>query len=196
MERKIKGYKSLHKKNKKFKIPLQELKYKILDFFVDKNGNKVLRKDIVKDKNFKRAIGMLPTTELSENTFQSWCRRLYKYEPVGYIKNELIYKYHTEVTGRIDKNIPFEEWKSSIIDIVYFSNEIKKVIGWDDRKRVLAILKYNDNNFDIELYKNTKLEDLQFILDMKLSKREQDEIEKVLNEMIVNGDLKLVDYLV
>ena len=73
--------------------------------------------------------------------------------------------------------------------------KIKSKIKWNENKKLLAMLKMNNDSFDIEKYKNISLKDLRFLVKINITDKKFIEIEKKLEDMIKQGDEMVVDLI-
>lgn len=178
---------------KVYGVSRKDLKKIILNFSVDENGKKVTKFELCKNKDFLKAI-KCRKNEISFNTIQSWYRRLAEVEPYGVITDKFLFEYHQKVTKRIDKNKNYYDWTMKKLNrkgkIEY---EIKSKINWNENKKLLAMLKMNDDNFDIEKYRNISLKDLRFLVKINISDEKFIELEKKVENMIIQGDETVVD---
>ena len=178
---------------KVYGVTRKDLKKIILDFSVNKNGKKVTKFELCKNKDFLKAI-KCRKDEISFNTIQSWYKRLTNIDPYGEITDKFLFDYHQKVTKRIDKNKNYYDWtmrKLNKDDRVEY--DIKSKINWNENKKLLAMLKMNNNNFDIEKYRNISLKDLRFLVKINITDEKFDEIERKLEEMIKQGVEMVVD---
>ena len=114
------------------------------------------------------------------------------------MSDKFIYDYHRNVTKRISKKISYIDWtkdKKNLSTENVMIEKIKNKIDWNDKKKYLAMLKLNDNDFNIEKYSNLNESDLKFMIDMFIEKDNQLKFENKLEKMISNGDENIVDYL-
>ncbi len=112
--------------------------------------------------------------------------------------DKFIYDYHKNVTKRISRKINYIDWTKDKKNLSFEKLMIEKIkdkIDWNDRKKYLAMLKLNDNDFNIERYTHLNENDLKFMVDMFIEKDNQLEFENKLEKMISNGDENIVDYL-
>lgn len=182
------------KKNVKvYGVSRKDLKRIILDFSVDDTGKKVTKFELCRNKDFLKAI-KCRKDEISFNTIQSWYKRLANVEPYGEMTDKFLFEYHQKVTKRIDKNKNYYDWTMRKLNkegrIEY---KIKSKIKWSENKKLLAMLKMNNDSFDIEKYRNISLKDLKFLVKINITDEKFTEIEQKLEDMIKQGDETVVD---
>lgn len=180
-----------------YNVDRKTLKNKLLNYSVNKKGEKVTKFLLCKNIEFLKSIGC-NSKYISPNTIQSWYKRLSKFEPIGEMTDKFIYDYHKNVTKRISKKISYIDWtkdKKNLYSENLITEKIKDKINWNDKKKYLAMLKLNNNNFNIEKYSHLNESDLKFMIDMFIEKNNQLKFENKLEKMISNGDENIVDYL-
>lgn len=183
---------------KVYGVSRKELKKILLDFSVDDKGNKVTKFVLCKNKKFLKAIKS-NKSEISFNTVQCWYKRLARFEPIGVMNDKFIFDYHKNITRRIGKDVSYYEWTKKNLKMNKNDRreyDIKAILGWNENKRLLALLKLNSSNFDIEKYKDLSLKDLKFMVDMYISKDEIRNLENKLDELVNTGDESVVDLVV
>lgn len=190
--------KGSYKMERLYSVNGKELKKILLDYSIDSKGNKVTKFKLCKNKEFLEKIGC-KKDKISQNTIQSWYKRLENFEPKGEMTDEFIFNYHQNVTKRIPAQISYFGWtkdkKNININETQLSKKVKASIGWGDRKKHFAMLKMNDSNFDIEKYQYVSDSDLKFLVDMFIDSRKYKKLEQILENMIKKGDEKIVDYI-
>lgn len=180
---------------KVFNVPRETLKKLLLDFSVDDNGNKVTKFKLCKDENFLKAIKSTKD-KISFNTVQCWYKRLANVEPLGIMTDRFIFDYHKNVTKRIGSDVNYYDWTSKKLNKEGRQEyDIKAVLGWTENKRLLALLKLNNPNFNTNKYKDLSLKDLKFIVNMYISEKEFNRLEKKLEGMVKSGDESVVDLI-
>lgn len=180
-----------------YNVDRKTLKNKLLNYSVNEKGEKVTKFSLCKNIEFLKSIGC-NSKYISPNTIQSWYKRLSKFEPIGEMTDKFIYDYHKNVTKRISKKISYIDWtkdKKNLYSENLITEKIKDKINWNDKKKYLAMLKLNNNNFNIEKYSHLNESDLKFMIDMFIEKNNQLKFENKLEKMISNGDENIVDYL-
>ena len=178
---------------KVYGVTRQELKILLLDFSVNSEGKKVTKFELCKDKEFLKAIKSRKD-EISLNTVQCWYKRLAKFEPLGIMTDKFIFDYHKNITERIGKDVSYYDWTTKKLNKEDRQEyDVKAVLGWNENKRLLALLKLNNPNFKIEKYSGLKLKDLRFMVNMYIPRNKMSELENKLNEMIKTGDESIVD---
>lgn len=184
--------------DKIYTVNNKELKKILLDYSVDSKGNKITKFKLCRNKEFLEKIGC-KKDKISQNTIQSWYKRLENYDPVGEMIDEFIFNYHQNVTKKIPIQISYYGWtkdkKNININETQLSKKVKASIGWSDRKKHFAMLKLNDKDFNIETYQYISDTDLKFLVDMFIDKRKYSKLESQLEIMIRNGDEKIVDLI-
>lgn len=180
---------------KVFNVPRETLKKLLLDFSVDDNGNKVTKFKLCKDENFLKTIKSTKD-KISFNTVQCWYKRLANVEPLGIMTDRFIFDYHKNVTKRIGSDVNYYDWTSKKLNKEGRQEyDIKAVLGWTENKRLLALLKLNNPNFNINKYKDLSLKDLKFIVNMYISEKEFNRLEEKLEGMVKSGDESVVDLI-
>lgn len=181
---------------KVFDVSRETLKKLLLDFSIDDNGNKVTKFKLCKDEKFLKAI-KCRKDKISFNTVQCWYKRLANIEPLGVMTDKFIFDYHKNVTKRIGSDVNYYDWTAKKLNKEDRQEyDIKAVLGWDENKRLLALLKLNNPNFNTNKYKDLSLKDLKFIVNMYISKSEINRLEEKLESMVKNGDESVVDLIV
>lgn len=179
-----------------FDVSKETLKKILLDFSVDDNGNKVTKFKLCKDENFLKAI-KCRKDKISFNTVQCWYKRLANIEPLGVMTDKFIFDYHKNVTKRIGSDVNYYDWTAKKLNKEDRQEyDIKAVLGWDENKRLLALLKLNNPNFNTNKYKDLSLKDLKFIVNMYISENEIEKLEEKLESMVKSGDESVVDLIV
>lgn len=180
-----------------YNVDKKTLKNKLLNYSVNEKGEKVTKFSLCKNIEFLKSIGC-NSKYISPNTIQSWYKRLSKFEPVGEMTDKFIYDYHRNITNRIPKKLSYIDWtkdKKNLSIENLMVERIKEKIDWNNKKKYLAMLKLNDNDFNIEKYSNLNENDLKFMVDMFIEKDSQLKFESELKKMISNGNENIVDYL-
>lgn len=180
-----------------YNVDRKTLKNKLLNYSVNEKGEKVTKFSLCKNVEFLKSIGC-KCKSISPNTIQSWYKRLSNFEPIGEMTDKFIYDYHKNITNRIPKKLSYIDWtkdKKNLSPENLMTEKIKDKIDWNDRKKYLAMLKLNDNDFDIEKYSHLNEIDLKFMVDMFIERDKQLKFENKLEKMISNGDENIVDYL-
>lgn len=181
---------------KVFDVPRETLKKLLLDFSVDDDGNKVTKFKLCKDEKFLKAI-KCRKDKISFNTVQCWYKRLANIEPLGVMTDKFIFDYHKNVTKRIGSNVNYYDWTTKKLNKEGRQEyDIKALLGWDENKRLLALLKLNNPNFNANKYKDLSLKDLKFIVNMYISENEIEKLEEKLENMVKSGDESVVDLIV
>ena len=184
--------------DKIYTVSNKELKKILLDYSIDRKGNKVTKFKLCRNKEFLEKIGC-KKDKISRNTIQSWYKRLESYEPEGEMTDEFIFNYHQKVTKKIPVQISYCGWTKDKKNInaneTQLSKGVKASIGWSDRKKHFAMLKLNDKDFNIETYQYISDIDLKFLIDMFIDDKKYKEFENQLEQMIRNGDEKIVDLI-
>lgn len=180
---------------KVFDVSRETLKKLLLDFSIDDNGNKITKFKLCKDEKFLKAI-KCRKDKISFNTVQCWYKRLANVEPLGVMTDKFIFDYHKNVTKRIGSDVNYYDWTAKKLNKEGRQEyDIKAVLGWDENKRLLALLKLNNSNFNTNKYKDLNLKDLKFIVNMYISKSEINRLEEKLESMVKNGDESVVDLI-
>ena len=181
-----------------YTVSNKKLKQILLDYSVDNKGNKVTKFKLCRNKEFLEKIGC-KKDKISRNTIQSWYKRLESYEPEGEMTDEFIFNYHQKVTKKIPAQISYYGWTKDKKNInaneTQLSKNVKASIGWGERKKHFAMLKLNDNNFNIEAYQYISDTDLKFLIDMFIDEKKYKEFENQLEQMIRNGNEEIVDLI-
>ena len=181
---------------KVFDVSRETLKKLLLDFSIDDNGNKVTKFKLCKDEKFLKAI-KCRKDKISFNTIQCWYKRLANIEPLGVMTDRFIFDYHKNITKRIGSDVNYYDWTSKKLNKEGRQEyDIKAVLGWDENKRLLALLKLNNPNFNTNKYKDLSLKDLKFIVNMYISENEIEKLEEKLENMVKSGDESVVDLIV
>lgn len=181
---------------KVFDVPRETLKKLLLDFSVDNNGNKVTKFKLCKDEKFLKAI-KCRKDKISFNTIQCWYKRLANIEPLGVMTDKFIFDYHKNVTKRIGSDVNYYDWTTKKLNKEDRQEyDIKALLGWDENKRLLALLKLNNPSFNTNKYKDLNLKDLKFIVNMYISENEIEKLEEKLENMVKSGDESVVDLIV
>lgn len=181
---------------KVFDVSKETLKKMLLDFSVDDNGNKVTKFKLCKDEKFLKAI-KCRKDKISFNTIQCWYKRLANIEPLGVMTDKFIFDYHKNVTKRIGSDVNYYDWTTKKLNKKDRQEyDIKAVLGWDENKRLLALLKLNNSNFNTNKYKDLSLKDLKFIVNMYISENEIEKLEEKLENMVKSGDESVVDLII
>lgn len=181
---------------KVFDVSKETLKKMLLDFSVDDNGNKVTKFKLCKDEKFLKAI-KCRKDKISFNTVQCWYKRLANVEPLGVMTDKFIFDYHKNVTKRIGSDVNYYDWTAKKLNKEDRQEyDIKALLGWDENKRLLALLKLNNSNFNTNKYKDLSLKDLKFIVNMYISENEIEKLEEKLENMVKSGDESVVDLIV
>ena len=181
---------------KVFDVPRETLKKLLLDFSIDDDGNKVTKFKLCKDEKFLKAI-KCRKDKISFNTVQCWYKRLANVEPLGVMTDKFIFDYHKNVTKRIGSDVNYYDWTAKKLNKEGRQEyDIKAVLGWDENKRLLALLKLNNPNFNTNKYKDLSLKDLKFIVNMYISENEIEKLEEKLENMVKSGDESVVDLIV
>lgn len=180
---------------KVFDVPRETLKKLLLDFSIDDDGNKVTKFKLCKDEKFLKAI-KCRKDKISFNTVQCWYKRLANVEPLGVMTDKFIFDYHKNVTKRIGSDVNYYDWTTKKLNKEDRQEyDIKAVLGWDENKRLLALLKLNNPNFNTNKYKDLSLKDLKFIVNMYISENEIEKLEEKLENMVKSGDESVVDLI-
>ncbi len=180
-----------------YSVDRKTLKSILLNYSVNEKGEKVTKFSLCKDTEFLKSIGCNSKC-ISPNTIQSWYKRLSNFEPVGEMTDKFIYDYHRNITNRIPKKLSYVDWtkdKKNLSVENLMVEKIKDKIEWNDKKKYLAMLKLNDNDFNIEKYSHLSENDLKFMVDMFIDKNRQLKLENSIEKMISDGDENIVDYL-
>lgn len=180
-----------------YSVDRKTLKNILLNYSVNEKGEKVTKFSLCKNTEFLKSIGCNSKC-ISPNTIQSWYKRLSDFEPIGEMTDKFIYDYHRNVTNRISKKLSYVDWtkdKKNLSVENLMVERIKDKIEWNDKKKYLAMLKLNDNDFNIEKYSHLNENDLKFMVDMFIGKNRQSKLENSIEKMISNGDENIVDYL-
>ena len=181
---------------KVFDVSKETLKKMLLDFSVDDNGNKVTKFKLCKDEKFLKAI-KCRKDKISFNTVQCWYKRLANVEPLGVMTDKFIFDYHKNVTKRIGSDVNYYDWTTKKLNKEDRQEyDIKALLGWDENKRLLALLKLNNSNFNTNKYKDLSLKDLKFIVNMYISENEIEKLEEKLENMVKSGEESVVDLIV
>lgn len=181
---------------KVFDVPRETLKKLLLDFSIDDDGNKVTKFKLCKDEKFLKAI-KCRKDKISFNTVQCWYKRLANVEPLGVMTDKFIFDYHKNVTKRIGSDVNYYDWTTKKLNKEDRQEyDIKALLGWDENKRLLALLKLNNPNFNTNKYKDLSLKDLKFIVNMYISENEIEKLEENLENMVKSGDESVVDLIV
>ena len=179
-----------------YKTTKKELKKIILKYSIDKNGNKVTKYKLSKNKKFLKELG-IELNNIPVSTIQSWYTRLVDIEPYGIINDKFIFEYHKKITKLIKYNTNYLTWtKSKVINNISLKEKIKININWDEKKKYMALLKLNDSKFDIQKFKNLNIQDLKFLVDINIPIELQAKYEEEIENMLENGNTDIVEYIV
>lgn len=181
----------------------EHLKKMLIFYSVDAKGKKVSKNKLSKNWRFIKSINYTDKKIVKDN-IQNWYYRLENIHPYGVINDRFLFEYHKKVTKKIKKNKTFEEWKNENKNILPTKKEdklysrvekLKRQIGWDDRVLYLSILSFAIKDLDKKQYSKVSVEDLKELIDIYFSYEEFIEKVEYFDELILNGDEKLVEYL-
>lgn len=94
----------------KLKLSEHEFKKYLIERYVDDNGDKVSDRAVWGQKDFWEHTGMFKVNKFTGERTTCSCGTISYYKTKLELKEEDVFRYHQLITGKIDRNLEYEDW--------------------------------------------------------------------------------------